>query len=302
MDGGFIKIYRKLLDWEWHDDPYLVALWVHLLLEANWEDKKWHGKVIKRGQMLCSLASLAEKTGLSVQQTRTRLERLEQTGEINKQTTNKWTLITICNFDKYQVNDSDSQHAGNKQITNKQQTNNKQITTPKEIKKERNKENIISSSLSSSFTESVEAEIPEEEKEKILKNFFFRNLAAPEKEASKFYAFNNGDGRDWSKMSPERKEQSLTGWQQVPHQAPRFKKGFLEMWNEVYGRLAEAPAEIRLAALSDKIAYQCGAEYFIFHCSEKLKAYIEQNLDELKPIIWPFVVKNRCRKITYKIE
>ena len=288
--AGFIKIHRKLLEWEWHDDPYLVALWVYLLLEVNWEDKRWHGKVIKRGQMLCSLTSLAEKTGLSIQQTRTRLERLEHTGEINRQSTNKWTLITICNFDKYQVNDSDTQQAVNKQITNKQQTNNKQITTPKEIKKER-KEEYNLSSLSSSLPESVE----ESEKEKILKIFFFRNLAAPEKEVEKFFEFNS----NWGRMSVESKNQAVQNWQQIPHQGARFKRDFLDMWSEVYERL---PENLKREALSDKVGYQCGAKYLVLHCSEELKNHIESNLDDFRPIIFPFVMRNKCKYIRYTIE
>jgi len=289
--AGFIKIHRKLLEWEWHDDPYLVALWVYLLLEVNWEDKRWHGKVIKRGQMLCSLTSLAEKTGLSIQQTRTRLERLEHTGEINRQSTNKWTLITICNFDKYQVNDGDPQQAVNKQITNKQQTNNKQITTPKEIKKER-KEEYNLSSLSSSLPESVE----ESEKEKILKIFFFRNLAAPEREVEKFFEFNS----NWDRMSAESKNQAVQNWQQIPHQGARFKRDFLEMWERLFEKMKDAPKEVRLSALSDKLNYSCG-NIFVLQCSECLRNYIEENMDEVKNILWPFMKKYRCEKGSYKI-
>ena len=38
-NNGWIKIHRKLLEWEWADDPNMVALWIHLLLNANLTDK-----------------------------------------------------------------------------------------------------------------------------------------------------------------------------------------------------------------------------------------------------------------------
>lgn len=124
MANGFITLHRKMLEWEWADDPYMVCLWVHLLLLANHEGKKWHGMAIERGQLITDLRTLAKRTGLSIQQVRTRLDRLVESDCINKQITNKYTLITICNYGKYQ----DVQQINNKQITNKQQTNNKQIT------------------------------------------------------------------------------------------------------------------------------------------------------------------------------
>ena len=110
----------------------MVILWIHLLLTVNWEEKKWQGMTIGRGQIVCTIASLAEQTGLSIQQVRTALSNMQKTNEINKQTTNKYTIITICNFDRYQVPDDDQQQAV--QQTNNTQPN-KQITTTKEGKK-----------------------------------------------------------------------------------------------------------------------------------------------------------------------
>ena len=129
---GWIKLHRRFMEWEWYRDHNMVILWIHLLLSANWDEKKWHGITIGRGQILCTLASLAEQTGLSVQQIRTCLSNMQSTGEINKQTTNKYTLLTICNFDRYQVVDDDEQQAVQQTINTQP---NKQITTPKESKK-----------------------------------------------------------------------------------------------------------------------------------------------------------------------
>lgn len=133
MDG-WIKAHRSLLDWEWHTDPNMVSLWMHLLVLANFEDKRWKGMVIKRGQLVTSISRLSESTGISQQSLRTCLAKLERTQEINKQTTNKFTIITILKYDSYQQCDCCENETTNKQLTNNQQTTNKQLTTTKERK------------------------------------------------------------------------------------------------------------------------------------------------------------------------
>lgn len=131
---GWIKLHYKLLDWEWHDDPAMISLWVHLLLLANFEDKRWHDIIVKRGQFVTSLVNLQLRTGLSIQQIRTCLARLQDCKQIECKTTNKYTIVTICNFEYYQVKQLGEQQTNNKQITSNQQTNNKPTTTTEEYK------------------------------------------------------------------------------------------------------------------------------------------------------------------------
>lgn len=130
MDDGFIKIHRRMLKWEWFSDVNTTHLFIYLLLVANWEDKKWQGQIIKRGQVVTGLKNLSTSTGLSIQQTRTSLKKLVSTNEITIKSTNKYSVITIEKYGDYQRKNEES----NKQITNEQQTNNKQITTTKELK------------------------------------------------------------------------------------------------------------------------------------------------------------------------
>ena len=122
MMEGYIALHKSLLSWRWIDDPCAVCLWVQLLLRANYEDKNWHDTVIKRGQLVTTLGDLAKQTGLSMRQIRTRLDWLESAECINRQTTNKFTIITICKYDSYQC----PKNENDKQTTNKRQTNDKQ--------------------------------------------------------------------------------------------------------------------------------------------------------------------------------
>ena len=130
---GWIKLYRKLVDWEWYDNPVVFKVFIDLLLNANHQDNCWHGQVIKRGSLVTSVASIASRNGLSTQQVRTALKHLEKTGEINKQSTNKNTLIIVLNYTVYQDFTSVSDIQSNNQLRNSQQTNNKQITTNKNV-------------------------------------------------------------------------------------------------------------------------------------------------------------------------
>jgi hypothetical protein len=149
-NAGWIKIHRKITKWEWYDDGNTFRLFIHLLLTANYESKKWHGIAVNRGELITSIRNLAKTLKLSEQKIKTSINKLKSTHEITGKSTNKYTIITICNYDSYQSlenqNNTQNNTQNNNQITNKQQTNNKQITTTKEYKEKR-KESKISKEL-----------------------------------------------------------------------------------------------------------------------------------------------------------
>lgn len=133
---GWVKLHRSILDWEWYSDTNTFKVFMHLLLTVNHEEKKWRGIVINAGQIVTSRANLAEQLNLGVQAVRTSLDKLKSTGELTIATTNKYTIITVTNWIKYQ----DTNQQVNQQLTNKQPTTNQQLTTTKECKNERRKE------------------------------------------------------------------------------------------------------------------------------------------------------------------
>lgn len=123
--NGWIKLHRSILDWEWYDETNTFKVFLHCLLRANHKDKNWRGQTIKVGSFITSYSNLAVECKLSTQQIRTALDKLKHTKELTIKTTNKYTVVTICKYESYQVLENEN----NKQITIKQQTNNKQITT-----------------------------------------------------------------------------------------------------------------------------------------------------------------------------
>ena len=102
----------------------MVHLFIHLLISANNEDGEWRGIQIKRGQLITGRKSLNEGTGISEQKIRTCLKRLENTKEITIQSTNQYSIITICKYDNYQENKKKTNQRINQQLTSDQPTDN----------------------------------------------------------------------------------------------------------------------------------------------------------------------------------
>ena len=128
--SGWIKIHRKFLDWEWFNKSEAVHLFMYLTLKANHKDGQWQGIDIKKGQFVTSFGKISADTGISLQTIRTLLKKFEKTNEINIQTTNKFTIVTICKYECYQQENEQT----NTQLTIKQQTTNNQLTTNKNEK------------------------------------------------------------------------------------------------------------------------------------------------------------------------
>ena len=139
MAGRFIKLYEKMLSWEWYHDINTFRLFIHLLLKANYKDTNWKGIVILRGQLVTSLPSLASQTGLTTRQVRVSLDKLKMTGEVADKVTNRYRLITIVKYDEYQSDGRQNgsqtadktagkRQADDRQMTGKCQTNDRQMT------------------------------------------------------------------------------------------------------------------------------------------------------------------------------
>lgn len=110
MAETWIKLHSKLLDWEWFKSSNMVHLWLYLLLSANWEDKMWQGIMVERGSLITSLSAISEKTGIPLISVRRGLEKLSMSKQVSTQTTHRWTKITICKYDSYQLNPKTDEH------------------------------------------------------------------------------------------------------------------------------------------------------------------------------------------------
>lgn len=116
--SGYIKIDRKITEWEWYKNLNTKVVFFHCLLKANWKDGKFEGKIIKRGSFVTSIKKLSLELCLTEDEVRTAIKHLISTGEITKQTTNKYSVITVSNYELYQ--DVPEQFPNNSQTDTKQ--------------------------------------------------------------------------------------------------------------------------------------------------------------------------------------
>lgn len=100
--NGFILLHRKLKQWGWYKDSVVKDLFLHLLLSASFKDFEWMGRQLKAGQLITGRKRLAEELDFTERQIRTALDKLKSTGEVTIETTNKYTIITVVNWDDYQ--------------------------------------------------------------------------------------------------------------------------------------------------------------------------------------------------------
>lgn len=140
-DCGYVKIHRKIFDWGWGTDINTFRIFIHMILKANWKDGVFKGTTVPRGSFISSILKLAEETRLTNDEVRTAISHLVSTGEITKQSTNKYTVFTVVNYALYQ----DVTEQEPNQVPSNAQTIPKLFPTIEEGKKVRKEEinNII---------------------------------------------------------------------------------------------------------------------------------------------------------------
>lgn len=98
----FIKLDRNILNWGWFQQGETLKMFLYFILTASIRDRQWQGVALKRGQLVTSIRQLADKLQMTPRGVRTSLNRLKSTGEVTQQSTNRYTVITVNNYDKYQ--------------------------------------------------------------------------------------------------------------------------------------------------------------------------------------------------------
>ena len=146
MYAVYIKLHRKLLEWEWYSDTNVKIVFLHCLLMANHDDTKWRGATIERGTFVTSYDKMSRELHISVKALRLALDKLKKTGELAIKGANHGTTIEVVKYEEYQCSDiekgkqKDTQE--DIQTADKGQTRGKQRATNKNEKNEKNEKNI----------------------------------------------------------------------------------------------------------------------------------------------------------------
>ena len=98
----WVKDFTTLLQWRWFTDVPTAHFWEYVRLRANKEDSEWHDIPVERGSFISSVSHMAIESGLSEKQVRLAINKLEKTGEITTERTNKYTRINIVKYEDYQ--------------------------------------------------------------------------------------------------------------------------------------------------------------------------------------------------------
>ena len=225
------------MQWEWFDKPEMVQLFIWLLLNANYADKKWQGTVIKRGQLLTTTPKIMEALRLTERQTRTCISRLKSTGEVSVKTTNKYSIITICNYDRYQddnfsnVGQNDGQN--DTQATDKRRTNDGRlydictVTNNKTIKQLNNNISLCNDTFDAHTRE-------QRERDEIFKIFFCKNFVNPGYEVERFY--NHYEAQGWERGNGQKIRNRIAAaksWEQEDKTKKRFPDPFVRAMCEI---------------------------------------------------------------------
>ena len=147
MSGGWIKLNRTLLDHPlWKGERFTKGqAWVDLLMLANHKPNFFvvRGNTVNvdRGQLGMSQRNLAARWGWHTKTTKSYISMLEKESMITLQATSLTSIITICNYDSFQKNESDSASQNVSQSASQSMTQSVTQTTYKqEVKNKRKKE------------------------------------------------------------------------------------------------------------------------------------------------------------------
>ena len=143
MDNTYIKLFRKMLKWEWYKDTNTTRVFLHILLRANYKPSKYKGFDIDAGECVFGRKQWAEDLGLTEQQVRTAINHLKSTNEITIRTTNKFSIVKVEKWAFWQIEEGGATNKATNNLTNKQPTTNQQLTTSKESKKVKKKESLL---------------------------------------------------------------------------------------------------------------------------------------------------------------
>ena len=161
MENGWIKLHRKTLK-----NPIVckdaahLAIWVYLLMSATHEDYAtlFEGKKITLhpGQLVTGRSKIAHEMDLSEAKVQRVLKDFENEQQIEQQTKPHGRLITITNWNQYQICEQQTERRVNaKRTPTERQVNTKQER--KEVKKVKNITPIVPFSDNEKVNEAIKA-------------------------------------------------------------------------------------------------------------------------------------------------
>ena len=147
MEDGWIKLHRKMREWQYYQCPSVRLVFEELLFCANNKPGWFHGIKVGRGETMVSVTSLQEFTGFDRKTVVKALKTLVMSGEITREKCGRGMKTTIKNYSQYQENGKEKERWNISTDKSTVESTDKSTvestrTRSKEYKKEKNN-NII---------------------------------------------------------------------------------------------------------------------------------------------------------------
>lgn len=139
-DTTYLKLFRKMLTWEWYKDTNTTRVFLHILLNAQYQPSRLNGYEIGAGECTFGYRVWAKELGLSVQQVRTAIKHLISTHEITIRSTHHGSIIHLEKWEFWQIDEGGATRKVTHKLTTEQHTANTPSTRYKESKNVKNKE------------------------------------------------------------------------------------------------------------------------------------------------------------------
>lgn len=142
-NNGYIKLHRKIWENPWLHKPSYLSVWIYLLTHATHKgyDVVFRGKrlTLKPGQLITGRKVISRVTKVPQTTVERILKVIEvQEGQIGQQKSTQNRLITIINWDKYQLR--------GQRVDNKRTTSGQRVDTNKKVKNVKNVKNTTATS------------------------------------------------------------------------------------------------------------------------------------------------------------
>ena len=142
MNTGYVKVFRSLTKKGYYKDSEYVHLWVHLLMAATYQSKEFlfNNKLhqLQPGQFITGRNALANDTGIDRNKVERILKCLQNEQQIEQQTTNKFRIITILNWNEYQSGEQQTEQP----VSSKRATSEQPVSTINKEKKDKKEKKV----------------------------------------------------------------------------------------------------------------------------------------------------------------
>lgn len=139
---GYVKLWRKIDENPIFKKPTYLSVFLWILLHVNFKANQfiWNNEkiTVRRGELLTSADKIAQGTAIPRGTVERILKYLKNEEMIEEQTTKKFRLILVKNYEQYQSNEEQNEE----QLRNKRGTTEEQVDTIKNVNNGKNEKKV----------------------------------------------------------------------------------------------------------------------------------------------------------------